>query len=81
MKRIMKIAQDLRGSDESRPLPSVSSVTVANASGRFAEMGIVGYRASRKYLGSVTDASQSAKLKEFLGRVLRRQISGPDDAV
>jgi glycerol-3-phosphate O-acyltransferase len=81
MKKIMKIAQDLRGSDESRPLPSLSSVTVANALARFSEMGILEYRASRKYLGAVTDAAQREELKNFLGLALRQKLSGPDFAV
>jgi glycerol-3-phosphate O-acyltransferase len=81
MKKIMKIAQDLRGSDESRPLPSLSSVTVANALARFSEMGILEYRPSRKYLGAVTDAAQREELKNFLGRALRQKVSGPDLAV
>ena len=48
MKKIMKIAQDLRGSDESHPLPSLSSVTVANALARFSEMGILAVQAFEK---------------------------------
>ena len=75
MKKIMKIAQDLRGSDESRPLPSLSSVTVGNALTRFFEMGILEYRASRKYLGAVTDAAHREKLQEFLGHVLETERS------
>jgi Glycerol-3-phosphate acyltransferase C-terminal region len=81
MKRIVKTAQDLRGSDESHPLPSVSSVTVANALACFFEMGILEYRPSRKYLGAVTDAAQREELKNFLGRALRQKISAPAEAV
>jgi glycerol-3-phosphate O-acyltransferase len=81
MKKIMKIAQDLRGSDESHPLPSLSSVTVANALARYSEMGILEYGPSRKYLGAVTDAAQREELKNFLGRALRRKVSGPAEAV
>ncbi|MGO9571417.1 MAG: 1-acyl-sn-glycerol-3-phosphate acyltransferase [Desulfomonilaceae bacterium] len=81
MKKIMKIAQDLRGSDESRPLPSLSSVTVSNALARFFEMGILEYRPSRKYLGAVTDAAQREKLTNFLGGALRQKVSGPDQDV
>lgn len=81
MKRIMKIAQELRGSDESCPLPSLSSVTVANALARFAEMGVFEYRPSRKYLVAVTDTAQRATLKEFLARMLRKKVSGLDPAV
>jgi glycerol-3-phosphate O-acyltransferase len=81
MKRILKIARDLRGSDENRPLPSVSSVTVANALARFFEMGILEYRPSRKYLKAVTDAERREELKHFLGRVLRKNVSGRDQAV
>ena len=81
MKKIMKIAQDLRGADESHPLPSLSSVTVANALARFSEMGILAYRPSRKYLGAVTDAAQREELKNFLGRALRQKVNGHDSAV
>jgi glycerol-3-phosphate O-acyltransferase len=81
MKRILKIARDLPGSDENRPLPSVSSVTVANALARFFEMGILEYRPSRKYLKTVTDTEQRDELKQFLGRVLRQNVSGRDQAV
>ncbi len=82
MKKMMKIAQDLRGPDDERPLPSLSSITVGNALTRFFEMGILEYRASRKYLGAVTDAAHREKLLEFLGHVLATEsVSGPDRAV
>jgi hypothetical protein len=81
MKKIMKLAQDYRGSEESHPLPSLSSVTVANALARFSEMGILAYRPSRKYLGAVTDAAQREELKNFLGRALRQKVNGHDSAV
>jgi glycerol-3-phosphate O-acyltransferase len=81
MKRMLKAAGDIRGSDDSRPLPSVSSVTVANALARFFEMGILEYRPSRKYITAVTDAAQREELKHFLGRVLRQKVSVRDQAV
>ena len=73
MKRMMKIAQDLHGPDEVHPLPSLSSITVGNALTRFFEMGILEYRASRKYLGAITDAPEREKLLEFLGRAIATQ--------
>jgi glycerol-3-phosphate O-acyltransferase len=81
IKRIMKTAQDLRGSDDSRPLPSLPSVTVGHALSRFFEMGILEYRASRKYVGVVTDATQKDKLKKFLSLALKRELIGPDEVV
>lgn len=81
MKRMLKIARDRHGSDESRPLPSLSSVTVDNALARFFEMGILEYRPSRKYLTAVADSAQREKLEHFLDRVLRHEISGRDPAV
>jgi glycerol-3-phosphate O-acyltransferase len=69
-KRMLKRAQDLHADTRSRVVPSIPSVTLANALARFSEMGVFHYRQSKKFLKGVQDSDRRDELRDYLAHAL-----------
>ena len=76
-KQMVKAAEDLRRSEPNRPIPSMPMVLVGNALNRFAQMGILDYSHSRKYIKSVSDPVLLEQTRNSLAKVLKGRITFP----
>jgi glycerol-3-phosphate O-acyltransferase len=71
IKRMSQAAQEFHTDRQELCIPSLPSVTVANAMVRFSEMGILEYRQSKKFFKGLADSAQSKTVQEFLLTLLR----------
>jgi len=71
IKKMMKTAQEIHAGEERDSIPSFPSVTVGNALLRFSELGILGYRQSKKFLKGVGDHAQKEEVQDHLARALK----------
>ncbi|MGO9120723.1 MAG: 1-acyl-sn-glycerol-3-phosphate acyltransferase [Desulfomonilaceae bacterium] len=77
-KHLFSIAEALYTGDLKRPLPSIPMALVGNALSRFAQMGILDYNHSRKYIKQVVDPVRLRNTKNSLAKALKGRITSLD---
>ena len=80
-KQMIKIAEELYGGESERPMPSIPMILVSNALNRFAQMGILNYNHSRKFVKQVVDPVQLDKTRNSLAKALKGRIISRDVSV
>ena len=75
---MISMAEELYTGELKKPLPSVPIVLVGNALSKYAQMGILDYNHSRKFIKQVVDPVQLRHTKSSLAEALKGRIISLD---
>ncbi len=77
-RQMIGMAEELYTGYLKRPLPSVPMILVGNALSKYAQMGILDYNHSRKFIKQLVDPVQLRNTKDSLAKALKGRITSLD---
>ncbi len=77
-KQMIGMAEELYIGELKRPLPSVPMILVGNALSKYAQMGILDYNHSRKFIKQLVDPVRLRNTKDSLAKALKGRITSLD---